>query len=1160
MHYAKGMMRPKGTKGMQRRGAISGLRNKDISLEGFLATEYLYLPEFLDEEGNPYPLFKDAPIAAYYILRLKSAAMDFFDFYQGTTFPDYRQPKYPHLLKYNTRLSGDRGRGFREMQEFESASGNVYRKATNVKGYGGANALVIMDAKIGLQEDDPDIKEEINDLGDAGFNQEFLWQVIQSLESQYAIYYDIVEGIIKEKGLKSIDIPMFKPVYPVFTVNEASYDALDPILHIDTLTKSTILIFKFTLGSQSFADFTLSRNSQLSQTHIRWIWTDAQAQQMKYIIDRAKEILPKIEKTENGITEFVPVAVDLAMRSDSPTMERAIARQVARPTTFSADWRQNMYEDNWSAWTYNYVKTENAPYNVPVEDRASALVRLNENAITERLKILCAFFGLMKTNSSLKTALFGARPLREDKNNKTRTAIVTTLSAKNSSKAEDFVKNIRKLVEAKIGGNQSELTLDQIQRASTIDISNSFENQLNKVSDQKEAAQIINDSIDIANKWLIVQASNEFTDQLDKFSNQNQKVVQDTLTLLGFDFFRFLDILGYTDRYYGFRLSIWDEQDDYALMCKAVHDQLNKRSLLEERVKAREYQEKYEENVSNIIRDLTIKMLETLRSIIGFESFTKGLQDFVLSTIYYNNEMALEQSTMAGICNNLGLPLNVSYLPFDPKLRTTPWADGAMRFSLHDDERYKAKKYLDMYKTNKIVFTNCTIDVVIKEIQKKDSTILSVARACLGKEPQVDPQVQASLKSALENAVTQFADDIKFVSTIYMYLQAFADITRDYCPIPKAWLNKSNFFGVDLSLIKPDEYANSLKYEILDRFRDLTAAFTKPLQAVFGGDVDSIRSKVDKKIQDRVESMNTEEYKFAARCVNNFNLVNNDLGQKISVTIDQMHAWFPTKQHNRTNGKLFELLRTPSQNSPYYEDLRLIWDARERVIPFITANFDSTRFRNFVEQNTVDTDAVHFVIPQSSESVEKLFRDVLTEALETLTELYANAKNIAEDQVKTIFTNTIKNSPYGNAKKETLLVVGAVEIYVKDVALDIYIQKQREEFNKALPTYNLYVQVKRFEAELERQKSYYLEYFSARDQIDLSIFLQPFAPTSWAKLRTNLINGKMFSEVENYLNKCQKEIDTLAMLLREPTIQTDKITRANEWIERQGLQKGVKIS
>lgn len=1186
MRNAKGMMRPKGTKGMQKRGAISGLRNKDISLEGYLATEYLYLPEFLDEAGNPYPLFKEAPIAAYYILRLKSAAMDFFDFYQGTTFPDYRQPKYPHLLKYNTRLSGDRGRGFREMQEFESASGNVYRKATNVKGYGGANALVIMDANIGLKEDDPDIKEEINDLGDAGFNQKFLYEVVQSLETQYAIYYDIVKGIIKEKGLKSLDIPMFKPVYPIFEVDNASYNALDPLLHIDTLTKSTILIFKFTIGSQTFEDFTLTRNPQINQTHIRWIWTDAQAQQMKYIIDRTKDLLPKI-KNDKG--EFVPVAIDLAMRSDSPSMERAIARQVARPTTFSVDWRQNLKEDNWSAWTYNYAKTQDAPYNVPIEDRAAALVRLKEGDITSQLKILCSFFGLMKTDQELKTSLFGNLALRYDRNNKARKAIVTVLAGKYSQKAENFIQGVRKLVVAKLENKEPEINLDQLLRATITQTNDpAWEKRLVRVSDQESAAIIVNESIEIANKWLMDNVAAGFTKDLKQFSSDKQKVIQDTLEILGFDFFRFLDILGYTDRYYGFKLSIWDKNDDYDRMCNAVKEQLERKSLLDQefaRSYERELMVKRQADITQILKELTTKMLETLRSVIGFQSFTEGLQDFLLSNIYYTDETNQSSSTMAQFCTRNNLPLNVSYLPYKEreekeekksqkkstkpqKVGTIPWQKGAIRFALSADEFRQAKTYLDLYKTNKIVFTNCSIDVLIKAINTENSTILSVASACLGRKPQVSEDALKRLEEDLRTNVMRFSDDIKFVSTLYLYLENFAKVTADYCPIPKSWLDVHNFFGVDLSTIQTNEYSKYLDDQILGGLKSLLRNFTSPLTDIFGlapVDTTNIRSQIDAEIETRQNSMKSDAYRTAAHYVSNFNLAISGAATEIAITVQNMTGWFT--QNSAANEAAYKLLLLlyPSL-SKITADFQLTWSAKFGLSPFLLGVFNSTTFRDFVE-NIPDVNAVHLKVDTKNvsdmQTMGLLYNDMVEEAIENLTHLYAEAKNITKADTEKKFQKLYDKSPYKYAHEDftrTVYVLGAVEAYVKDVALVAYIQKKREEFNEAPPTINPYIQIQRFEANLEYEKSQILEYFSARENIDLSIFLQPFAPKTWTKLRDNLVISKMFSAMEDYLDKCQKEIDGLAKLLKEPTIQPDKIEEKIQRIDKLYLKVGIKLS
>jgi len=582
---------------------IRRVRNPDIKVNGYLATEALYLPEFLDSNGDPYPLFKQAPIATYSILRITSAAMDFFNFYDGGTYPNYDDPKYEGILLYNTALSGERGSAFKETVERETYSGDYSRGAANIKGYSGPNAVITMDADIGLNIASSRISSQFNNLADFGFNGQIIAEVVRSLENQYAIYYDALEKRSDiSQNFENLSLPPFVPVYPTFKVDGVEYDALDYRLHINTLVKSCFLIFKFTLGKQSLEQY--ARNSQktgfsFNRTPIVWMWDENEAIAMKRIVEHCSRVLKKThqDSVQSGSKNPFPLLkqFDLNASPNSPFMTRAISRM-----------RAEAAPQNIEIWgDYNP--------NVPVSERAEAIADNTNNHIT--LKDLCKFFVYLRNNTPIKNALFGQVPQRDLQRDQRGKTIISSIVQFYENTYELFTDTItidelneytydtiKETIEG-VDTNSFRFSSGETKSGWTFQYEDVHEGLLEESSLESDITRALNkirepdtseegriDSLrgvesavdvflqDLALQYALTEVFKTLNPKSQLWNKTNIQnnwglvVSYATSSDFGIDYLKFLNILGYTDRYFGIRLYLLppkNQEDGLQTLCSA---------------------------------------------------------------------------------------------------------------------------------------------------------------------------------------------------------------------------------------------------------------------------------------------------------------------------------------------------------------------------------------------------------------------------------------------------------------------------------------------------------------------------------------------------------------------------------------------------------------
>ena len=368
-------------------------------LAAFLIRKALYLPQFLDSNGEPYEIFKDAPIAQYISIMMTGPAREFFDYRMGTSSVNYESPRYPKLFDYVERFSGERGSSFALLKEVETNSGKSWYQRTNVMGWGGANASIFMETNLGIDED----MLQRGLLYASGFNDKVISDVIETLEVQYKVYYNLYGELIKANEGIPVNIPPFKPIYPTFEFDGVRYNALDPKLHIYTLVKGIINIDVF---AQGYGDF-LTRMERMREAEstgmqmpegrtklINWEIDRTQSQELRQLVDMA--------------SQEVGFPVGLSMNMESSIIKEGIRLQRTEPTRDAVDLGPTV------------------SYDVPLEQR----IRLAWTRNKADLMPFISLFQAFADNAEFQKATVGSKPRRLARDQQTIFSVIVSETEK----------------------------------------------------------------------------------------------------------------------------------------------------------------------------------------------------------------------------------------------------------------------------------------------------------------------------------------------------------------------------------------------------------------------------------------------------------------------------------------------------------------------------------------------------------------------------------------------------------------------------------------------------------------------------------------------------------------------------------------------------------
>lgn len=795
LKWAKSVRRPMKSNAWKRINQVRNVRNSEIRVQGYIATQALYLPEFLDQDGNPYPLFRDAPIAVYSTLRLRSAAMDFYNFYDGTQYPNYDDPKFEDIMEYNTELSGERGSAFKDMQDIETTKGNLVRKQVNMKGFGGANALITMDADIGLDKSDPMISEPIgNTLIYCGFNTHAIYEVVRSLQNQYAIYYDSLEDVLRTRTFDDLDIPPFKPIYPKFQIEGVDYDALDYKLHINTLVKSTLMVFRFSLGEnqtvQNYIDNEDSFNAR--RTQIVWGWNEAEAQEMEKIQNLATRLA--------GVVDGKTLNIDLSASLESPFAVERLARQ-----------RKERASPEITVWG-------DFDPNVSVSDRAMAISLNQSNQI--EIKNLCGFFLELRRNQKLRTLILGDKPQKglSQKERVGRTNITTAVLSKIAEIKEDleggldqFFKNKNERIYSrrfKNYANVKSFTVDK-NDFTKFDVEDDVLEPMsplkNYTGDEDEIRERVQSEID----GLAKQAA--LTSVYDDLNDKQREIAWGFFLhferVFGLEFFKWIEILGYNDRYFGFRLYARKPakgiQDDLVTLCQKLN------YVLKEQPRERELAERKQENQkakADIYKELRTNLIDILLSFAGMKFFKDKIVNYITALYFKNQNYNTKTNRWKSIqilTKDYELPINVNYTPAAIKQAT-----GAIFFATTKAQIENSLKYLDKYGQSAI--GKCTYEQLVLFLQANpNASLLDLVAECTDTIPQLEKGRQIAVKNFLIESIKQYGNDDAFVFTLYHIVKIFQDVCGSLEVIPKNFLKeKGEIFP---KITTPDIYRQGIE-------------------------------------------------------------------------------------------------------------------------------------------------------------------------------------------------------------------------------------------------------------------------------------------------------------------------------------------------------------
>ncbi len=795
LKWAKSVRRPMKSNAWKRINQVRNVRNSEIRVQGYIATQALYLPEFLDQDGNPYPLFRDAPIAVYSTLRLRSAAMDFYNFYDGTQYPNYDDPKFEDILEYNTELSGERGSAFKDMQDIETTRGNIVRKQVNMKGFGGANALITMDADIGLDKSDPMISEPIgNTLIYSGFNTHAIYEVVRSLQNQYAIYYDSLEDVLRTRTFDDLDIPRFKPIYPKFQIEGVDYDALDYKLHINTLVKSTLMVFRFSLGEnqtvQNYIDNEDSFNAR--RTQIVWGWNEAEAQEMEKI----QNLATRLAGTVGGKT----LNIDLSASLESPFAVERLARQ-----------RKERASPEITVWG-------DFDPNVSVSDRAMAISLDQSNQ--REVKNLCGFFLGLRRNSKLRTLILGDKPQKglSQKERVGRTNIVTAVLSKIEEIKEDLEGGLSTFFEKgndriyskryKSYANVKSFTVNKSD-FTTVDFDDEVLEPMSPLKNYTGDEDQIREEVQLEIDGLAKQAA--LTSVYDDLNDRQRQIAWGFFLhferIFGLEFFKWLEILGYNDRYFGFRLYARKPakgiQDDLVTLCQKLN------YVLKEQPRERKLAEQNQKNQkakAEIYKELRTNLTGILLSFAGMKFFKEKIVNYITALYFKNQNYNTKTNSWKSIkllTKDYGLPINVDYTP-----TSSTQATGAIFFATTKAQIENSLEYLDKYGQSAI--GKCTYEQLVDFLKtNRDASLLDLVSECTNTKAQLGEYRQIAVKNFLIESIKQYGDDDAFVFTLYHIVKIFQDVCGELEVIPKSFMKEGG--EIFPKITTPDIYRQGIE-------------------------------------------------------------------------------------------------------------------------------------------------------------------------------------------------------------------------------------------------------------------------------------------------------------------------------------------------------------
>lgn len=382
-------------------------------LRGYIVKKYIYLPDFLDESGKPFDIYRSAYCASYYTVILAGPAYYFFNSRAGSPREvDWNNPKYPGLFRVDRSLSGERGETFRSLREVEgtTATGESYSftRAMAEAGFGGMNTPLYMEVDPMLYKQQGTESIEYLGSGKKGFNEQALDLVKKSLITQYSAYYNAVKGDVSKAFGEEVELERFLPIYPQLTYDvgevKETVSPLNPRVHVGTLTRALMIVEYFAEGrflsteqrdalgkaktagqkkvqAKEKSDLTTHEKLLLSAIEnnrtipVLWEWTSEDRKLLK-------DLLPYLRR--EGITIHIPTA-DSSSDSELYKMQKArIPNVIAKGKTT----------------TYSSLSA-----NTSLKQRIQGLQSRGGGA--DLLKDIADFFKQLRTQNAFRKALIG---------------------------------------------------------------------------------------------------------------------------------------------------------------------------------------------------------------------------------------------------------------------------------------------------------------------------------------------------------------------------------------------------------------------------------------------------------------------------------------------------------------------------------------------------------------------------------------------------------------------------------------------------------------------------------------------------------------------------------------------------------------------------------